>query len=106
MCLLQLEKRFRVLWAEHGDMISVQYAGTGALKADFVRSGHRSLSGIMDDGLKSAVRYYLNNYEDGQRQDSFDLFTGTFRPREVHSSFAFKTPYLCMDSGSQVRMKS
>lgn len=84
MCVcVQLEKRFRVLWADHGDMISIQYAGTGALKADFVRTGHRSIFGLWDDGLKSAVRYFLNNFEDGQKQDSFDLITGNFRPRAV-----------------------
>ena len=83
---LQLERRFRILWADHGDMLSVQYAGTGALKAGFTRTGKRTADGYVDDGLKSAVRYFLNNYEDGHKQDSYDLMTGTFRPREVRSA--------------------
>jgi hypothetical protein len=31
----------------------------------------------------SARRYYLNNYEDGHKQDALDLLTGTFQPRKA-----------------------
>lgn len=85
---MQLEKRFKIIWADHGDMISTQYAGTGALKAGFTRTGKRTLMGLLDDGLKSCVRYYLNNYEDGQKQDAFDLLTGTFRVGQVRCTAA------------------
>ena len=37
--LLQVEKRFKWVWADHGDDISRQYAGTGALKSGFTRTG-------------------------------------------------------------------
>jgi phosphatidylinositol 4-phosphatase len=80
---LQLEKAFRILWADHGDALSWQYAGTGALKSGFTRTGKRSLMGLLDDGWKSAVRYYLNNYEDGHKQDAIDLITGSYLPLEV-----------------------
>jgi hypothetical protein len=40
-----------------------QYAGTGALKSGFTRTGKRSLAGLMDDGVKSMTRYYLNNFK-------------------------------------------
>lgn len=30
---------FRELWADHADMISLQYSGTPALKTDFTRTG-------------------------------------------------------------------
>jgi phosphatidylinositol 4-phosphatase len=71
------------MWADHGDMLSAQYAGTGALKSGFTRTGKRTIGGLVDDGVKSAVRYYLNNYEDGHKQDAFDLVCGTFKPRSV-----------------------
>ena len=44
------------MWADHGDAISNQYAGTGALKAGFTRTGKRSIGGFVDDGVKSMVR--------------------------------------------------
>lgn len=80
---MQLEKRFKVMWADHGDMASTQYAGTGALKSGFTRTGKRTTMGLVDDGLKSAVRYYLNNFEDGQKQDAYDIITAAFRPGHV-----------------------
>lgn len=31
--------QFRNIWADHGDDVSRQYAGTGALKSGFTRTG-------------------------------------------------------------------
>ena len=31
------ENLFKNVWADHADMISIQYSGTGALKTDFTR---------------------------------------------------------------------
>lgn len=76
--LCQVEKRFKWLWADHGDDISRQYAGTGALKSGFTRTGKRTTFGLLDDGVKSVVRYYLNNFCDGRKQDAVDLITGNY----------------------------
>ena len=48
------------------------------LKADFFRTGKRTYQGLMMDGYNSALRYYLNNFQDGYRQDSYDLFLGNY----------------------------
>ena len=66
------------MWANHGDDISLQYAGTGALKSGFTRTGQRTTGGLLDDGFKSGMRYFLNNFRDGQKQDAFDLVSGAF----------------------------
>jgi len=72
---------FRNLWADHADYISKGYSGTGALKTDFTRTGKRTKQGLLQDGQNSIVRYFKNNYFDGDRQDAFDLFTGAWLPR-------------------------
>lgn len=72
----KVEQQFKILWADHGDECSLQYAGTGALKSGFTRTGKRTFAGILDDGVKSAMRYYLNNFRDGHKQDALDLITG------------------------------
>lgn len=63
-----------MLWANNGDIISRQYAGTVALKVshgqaaraaaepsalqgDFTRTGSRRLAGMMKDGYNSANRW-------------------------------------------------
>lgn len=50
--------------------------GTGALKSGFTRTGKRTIGGILDDGVKSVTRYYVNNFQDGTKQDALDLVTG------------------------------
>jgi len=48
---------FNQLWANNGDSISRQYAGTAAMKGDYTRTGERKFSGLMRDGVKSANRW-------------------------------------------------
>ncbi|KAK4416886.1 Phosphoinositide phosphatase SAC6, partial [Sesamum alatum] len=62
------DKRYKILWANHGDDISIQYAGTPALKGDFVRLGKRTIQGMLKDGWSAIMRYYLNNFYDGTKQ--------------------------------------
>lgn len=74
----ELHQAFRDMWADNGDFLSKQYAGTGALKSDFTRTGKRTVFGMARDGVNSLHRYYLNNFQDGFRQDSIDLFLGNY----------------------------
>ncbi|KAK6924572.1 SAC domain [Dillenia turbinata] len=73
-----LDEHFKILWANHGDDISIQYSGTPALKGDFVRCGQRTVQGIIKDGWNALARYYLNNFCDGTKQDAIDLLQGHF----------------------------
>jgi len=72
------ENLFKNVWADHADMISIQYSGTGALKTDFTRTGKRTKAGVLEDGRRSLLRYFKNNFADGFRQDSLDLFVGNY----------------------------
>ncbi|XP_068722474.1 phosphatidylinositol-3-phosphatase SAC1-like isoform X2 [Montipora capricornis] len=73
-----METVFKNVWADNADACSVQYAGTGALKTDFTRTGKRSSFGLLRDGINSGIRYFKNNFVDGFRQDSIDLFLGNY----------------------------
>lgn len=61
------------VWADHGDTVSRAYSGTGALKADYTRTGKRTKEGALHDGYKSVMRYVTNNFLDGDRQVSRDF---------------------------------
>ncbi len=77
------------VWANNADAISEQYAGTGALKTDYTRTGKRSFKGVLNDGLNSATRYYLNNFKDGFRQvphTRTHTHTHTATRRRTHGS--------------------
>ncbi|XP_038154593.1 phosphatidylinositol-3-phosphatase SAC1-B-like [Cyprinodon tularosa] len=77
------EKIYKNAWADNADACAKQYAGTGALKTDFTRTGKRTVLGAMMDGWNSAIRYYKNNFSDGFRQDSIDLFLGNYAVDEA-----------------------
>nr|KAG5714249.1 hypothetical protein BaRGS_018466 [Batillaria attramentaria] len=68
-------RTYQQLWANNGDAISQQYAGTAALKGDFTRTGERKFTGMMKDGMNSANRYYLR-FRDAYRQAAIDLTLG------------------------------
>lgn len=100
------------VWADNADYCSIQYAGTGALKTDFTRTGKRSFMGLLKDGYNSMIRYYKNNFSDGCRQDGIDLFLGLYVakenegklidcPLEEHKDWKYLTlPILLMASTS------
>ena len=68
--------RHGMLWADNGDELSKIYAGTGALKSSFTRSGKMSLAGTLADIRKSAQRLYINNIEDPRKQTIMDMLLG------------------------------
>ncbi|KAK8716873.1 hypothetical protein V6N13_044166 [Hibiscus sabdariffa] len=73
-----LDEKYKILWANHGDDVSIQYSGTPALKGDFVRFGKRTIQGILNDFYNALGRYYLNNFADGTKQDAIDLLQGHY----------------------------
>ncbi|XP_072247470.1 phosphatidylinositide phosphatase SAC2 isoform X1 [Leuresthes tenuis] len=79
---------YQVMWANNGDTISRQYAGTAALKGDFTRTGERKLAGVMKDGVNSANRYYLNRFRDAYRQAVIDLMMGLPVTEDLYSIFS------------------
>ncbi|XP_014666143.1 PREDICTED: phosphatidylinositide phosphatase SAC1-like [Priapulus caudatus] len=66
------------VWADNADVCSIQYAGTGALKTDYTRMGKRTFYGLLKDGWNASIRYFINNFADGFRQDAMDLFLGNY----------------------------
>ncbi|CAF95098.1 unnamed protein product, partial [Tetraodon nigroviridis] len=108
----EFEKIYKNAWADNANACAIQYAGTGALKTDFTRyatfiahnrtmthiplivaalqllhfftrTGKRTRWGLLMDGWNSVIRYYKNNFSDGFRQDSIDLFLGNFAVDET-----------------------
>ncbi|XP_053570444.1 phosphatidylinositol-3-phosphatase SAC1 [Bombina bombina] len=82
----QFEKIYKNAWADNANACAKQYAGTGALKTDFTRTGKRTQWGLVMDGWNSLIRYYKNNFSDGFRQDAIDLFLGNYSVEEVYSA--------------------
>jgi len=71
------QKLFRHVWADHANLLAMQYAGSGALKTDYTRTGKRTVRGALEDLGHALMRYWKNNFCDGHKQDAIDLFLGT-----------------------------
>ena len=71
---------FSRAWADTADALSLQYAGSLALKNDFTRSGARTRLGVWRDMASSMRRYFHVCFLDGVLQDAFDLFLGRYVP--------------------------
>ena len=46
------------------------------MKRDVTRLGKRTKQGAFDDGVNSAKRYFINNYQDESRQKGIDILLG------------------------------
>ncbi|KAF2266535.1 hypothetical protein CC78DRAFT_513664 [Lojkania enalia] len=75
---------FNTLWADNGDAISRQYAGTAALKGDFTRTRKRQITGALTDFGLTLTRYYNNIVNDYFAQAVIDYLLG----RATDSIFA------------------
>jgi len=75
---------FNTLWADNGDAISRQYAGTAALKGDFTRTRKRQITGALTDFGLTLTRYYNNIVNDYFAQALIDYLLG----RATDSIFA------------------
>ncbi|KAF2715742.1 hypothetical protein K504DRAFT_529866 [Pleomassaria siparia CBS 279.74] len=67
---------FNTLWADNGDNISRQYAGTAALKGDFTRTRKRQITGALTDFGLTLTRYYNNIVNDYFAQALIDYLLG------------------------------
>ncbi|XP_068114429.1 phosphatidylinositide phosphatase SAC2 [Hyperolius riggenbachi] len=92
---------YQIMWANNGDSISKQYAGTAALKGDFTRTGERRLAGVMKDGVNSANRYYLNRFKDAYRQAVIDLMQGVPVTEDLYSIFTKEKEHEALHRQSQ-----
>ncbi|KAF2218260.1 SacI homology domain-containing protein [Elsinoe ampelina] len=67
---------FNTLWADNGDGISKQYAGTAALKGDYTRTRKRTWTGAINDFSHTLGRYYNNIFGDYFLQTTIDFMLG------------------------------
>lgn len=91
---------FNTLWADNGDYISKQYAGTAALKGDFTRTRKRDWTGALSDFSLTLNRYYNNIFGDYFLQTCIDYYLGHAGPAIFEE---FETDMMSKDYALDVR---
>ncbi|GAA6057686.1 hypothetical protein JCM3770_003842 [Rhodotorula araucariae] len=71
-----LDLVFNTLWADNGDAISREYAGTSALKGDYTRTGKRNWRGALNDASNSVARMLQSTVADFFKQAALDYILG------------------------------
>lgn len=85
---------FNTLWADNGDAISRQYAGTAALKGDFTRTRKRNWTGALADFSLTLNRYYNNIFGDYFLQTCISYYLGE---ASLHVFEEFETDMMTRD---------
>ena len=70
----QFKENFKDIWAENGDQISIQYAGTASTITTVTKTGGHNLMGIIQHGIATVSRIYQGSFEDYFKQECIDTF--------------------------------
>ena len=70
----KFKENFKDLWAENGDEISIQYAGTASTITTVTKTGGHNLMGIIQHGIATVSRIYQGSFEDYFKQECIDTF--------------------------------
>ncbi len=65
---------FRNLWADNGDIISVQYSGTSSCITSVTKNGKHGVLGLLQHGFVTLSREYQRNFEDAFKQKCIEIF--------------------------------
>lgn len=69
----KFEEMFKNLWAENGDYISIQYAGTASTITTVTKKGTHDFFGIISHGVATVSRFYKGTIEDYSKQEYFNI---------------------------------
>ena len=70
----KFKENFKDLWAENGDQISIQYAGTASTITTVTKTGGHNLMGMIQHGIATVSRLYQGSFEDYFKQECIDTF--------------------------------
>jgi uncharacterized CHY-type Zn-finger protein len=70
----KFKENFKDLWAENGDQISIQYAGTASTITTVTKTGGHNLMGLIQHGIATVSRIYQGSFEDYFKQECIDTF--------------------------------
>ena len=68
--------KFRSLWSDNGNHLSIQYSGTDSTTSAITKDGKSGILGSISSGISSVGRFFKNNFGDELRQKCIDCLLG------------------------------
>ena len=75
--------KFKSLWADMGDYISIQYAGSASTITSITKHGKHGFFGILQHGIASITRFYQGSFEDSFKQKCIELLLQSHRHNQI-----------------------
>lgn len=73
---LAISKKFKALWKNNGDFLSIQYTGTESTSAGLINGEKEGILDAMNFMITSVERFVVNNFKDDFKQKCIDLLLG------------------------------
>ncbi|CAD8166728.1 unnamed protein product [Paramecium octaurelia] len=64
--------KYKIMWANNGDMLSFIYSGSGSTVSEMAREGKRGFMGMLKDGYNNIERFYNRQFEDDTKQNTIN----------------------------------
>lgn len=61
------------MWADNGDILSKQYAGTGSTITSVTKNGNQGFLGMIAQTFVSVERFFVNNLEDDFKHECIKM---------------------------------
>lgn len=74
---------FKNAFYENGNNISLQYAGTNAMRSYYITDGGKSIWGLLKDGFYALYRYYINRFKHGKYHTIVNIIVGNLEEGKV-----------------------
>ncbi|CAD8131415.1 unnamed protein product [Paramecium pentaurelia] len=91
--------KYKNMWANNGDMLSIIYSGSGSTVSDMAREGKRGLIGVLKDGYNNIERFYNRHFEDDTKQNTINqLLYGSTSQTHFDDWIAQQEQHFCTNS--------
>ena len=67
------KENIKDIWADNGDKISIQYAGTASTITTVTKTGGHNFMGFIQHSIATVSRIYQGNFEDDFKQDCINI---------------------------------
>ncbi|CAD8174998.1 unnamed protein product [Paramecium octaurelia] len=95
--------KYKIMWANNGDMLSFIYSGSGSTVSEMAREGKRGFMGMLKDGYNNIERFYNRQFEDDTKQNTINqLLHGSTSKTHFDNWITEQEKHFCTQSEASI----